>query len=376
MLYFMASKNGVHFRFRQAPLGRSSMLYFRLLIVAMCWLHGAIVHAQSRVLPSHGKIKLDSYNYLLRDTHPASQAQTNYLQNRRYLTGLKKAERLERQERLDVYGERQFIKTLQNYDRDVSRIAAGSSTSARSLTSFWVLVSAYGDRAEVYEALSRDVPPMPHDEFTPTSLFILAVQPNGELVPPPLMLEGAAGADASKFQAAWRALVKNMRATGRLSAPDVAHFRNCVADYRQHGADAIQQKTPASGRYQAGRYLVSLGTLADALYRPLQCAQIQRYVEQGGYAFYGYNMLGLIQHMLQNRVTPAQGSASQLALAEVARPIGRVLQQEVALHIERIDSLAAGQGHRFYAAEYRPRELPVRAVPGTQVSQLPGSSRE
>jgi hypothetical protein len=97
----------------------------------------------------------------------------------------------------------------------------------------------------------------------------------------------------------------------------------------------------------------SLGSLADALYRPRQAAQIQQYIEQGGYSYYGGNMLGLVQHMLRHRVTPAHGSTAQIALAEVARPITRVLEQEIALHYERIDSLAANEGHRPYAAEFR-----------------------
>jgi hypothetical protein len=82
-------------------------------------------------------------------------------------------------------------------------------------------------------------------------------------------------------------------------------------------------------------------------------------------------MLGLIQHMLKNRVTPAHGSSAQLALAEVARPINRVLEQEIALRVERIDSLAAGEGHRPYTAEYRHLDDSFNATPPLGISQSP-----
>jgi hypothetical protein len=73
--------------------------------------------------------------------------------------------------------------------------------------------------------------------------------------------------------------------------------------------------------------------------------------------------------MLRHRVTPAHGSTAQIALAEVARPITRVLEQEIALHYERIDSLAANEGHRPYAAEFRRFEEPVHAPPDMNVTQ-------
>jgi hypothetical protein len=120
---------------------------------------------------------------------------------------------------------------------------------------------------------------------------------------------------------------------------------------------------------QATKYVASLTSLADAIYRPQQCAQIRAYVKQGGFAYYGDSTLGLIEHMLRNRVTPAQGSTAQLALAEVARPISRVLEQEIAIRYERIDSLAAGEGHRPYAAEYRALPGPISPAPNMGISQ-------
>ena len=80
-------------------------------------------------------------------------------------------------------------------------------------------------------------------------------------------------------------------------------------------------------------------------------------------------MLDLFQHMLQSRVTPAKGSTAQLAVAEVARPISRVLEQEISFHAERYDSLAAGEGHRPYAAEYRPQVMSLDAMPAAEISQ-------
>jgi hypothetical protein len=345
------------------------MLRFILIASMVGGADCAVVHAQSRTLPSHGKIKLDSYNMLLRDVHPASQAQANYLQNRLFATGLKKAERLERKERLDSYGERQMIKTLQNYSSVATRLASGRPTSGSSLATFWVLVSVFGDRSEVYDALSSTAPPMTHEDFTPTFQFVHILAPSGELEPPPLLLESAAGLDASGIQSAWAAVVEKLHAMGRLSTLEAAHFRDGVADYCQKAKEAIRVRSPASGRLQAKNYLASLRSLADALYRPQQCAQIRHYLDQGGYSFHGDNLLGLMEHMLRNRVTPAHGSTAQLALAEVARPINRVLEQEMAIHFERVDSLAEGEGHRPYAAEYRRHQDPAAAMPGPELSQ-------
>jgi hypothetical protein len=346
-----------------------SIVYFALLLTVLCCFDSTAAQAQSRTLPSHGKIKLDSYNQLLRDVHPASQAQANYLQNRLLGVGVKKAERLERWERLDSYRERQLIKELDNYSRVAETLSAGRPTSASGLLKFWVLVSVYGDRAEVYDALASEVPPMTHDDFTATTKYIRALQPSGELEPPPLLLEGAEGLDATKFQSAWSSLVKDLHATGRISASQAAGFRKCVADYCIHGDRAMRADMPIGGRLQAKKYLQSLGSLADAVYRPQQRDQIAQFVEQQGFGYYGDNMLGFIQHMLKNRITPAQGSTAQLALAEVARPINRVLEQEMAIHFERIDSLATGEGHRPYAAEYRHHDNSFSAAPAIEISQ-------
>jgi hypothetical protein len=343
-------------------------LRFGLLVVALTWLNVAQSRAQPRLLPPHGKNKLDSYNYMLRDVHPASQAQANYLQNRLYLTGLKKQERLERQERLDVYGERQFIKMLKNYDSIVRRLSAGNPTSSNGLATFWVLVSVFGDHAEVYDALSMYVPPLARSEFVVTSPFIRMLQPTGELERPPLLLDGSAGVDFSHVQSDWKNLVTNLRANGRLSSPDVAEFHKNVADFRDKANEAVAASAPASGRWQAQRYLESLGCLADALYRPTQAARIEQYIQHGGYEFSGSTALELVQHMLKNRLMPTQGSRAQLALGEVARPISRVLEQEISVRSERSDSLAVGEGHRPYASEYRRHEEPVTTAPGLQVS--------
>ena len=352
---------------------RFPLFYAGLLSVLLCWPSGTTVWAQSSNLfsggKSHGKSQLDSYNALLRDVHPASQAQANYLQNRLFLTGLMKSEQVERQERRAMYTEMQWIKKLENYDRVTRRLSAGS-TSPTDLTSFCVLVSIFGDRAEVYDALSMEVLPIPHDQFMPTSGIMKIVRPDGELERPPLSLEGADGLDASIIQSAWRSLSSDLRANGRPSARGAGNYRDSVAAYRKNAERAITDGMPLSGRLQAQAYLRSLGALADALDRPQQCGQIQRYLEPGGYSYHGGSILGLMQHMVQNQVTPVQASTAQIALSELARPISRVLEQELALPYKRIDSLAADEGHRPYASEYRRHEEPAfEGMPGTQITQ-------
>jgi hypothetical protein len=345
------------------------LLHFGLLLIALCWLDSAAARAQSRTLPSHGKIKLDSYNKLLRDVHPASQAQANYLQNRLLAVGVKKAERLERKERLDSYRERQLIRELESYSDIAKTLSAGRPVTASNLPKFWTLVSLYGDRADVYEALSSDVPPMAHEDFTATTHFIAGLDPSGELQAPPLLLEGIEGLDPSGVQSAWSSLVKDLHASGRISAVQLAGFRKSVGDYRNQATLAMTLDMPLAGRVQATKYLRSLRSLSDALYRPQHQAQIQQFVAQQGFNYYGDNILGLFQHMLKNRVTPTLGSPAQLALAEVARPISRVLEQEIAVRYERIDSLAAGEGHRPYASEYRHQAGMFGPPPTGDVSQ-------
>jgi hypothetical protein len=330
---------------------RGFVLRFCVAIVAaVCWLAGTFAQAQSG-LPPHGKIKMDSYNYLLRDVHPASQAQANYLQNRLFTSGLKKHERLERQERLDVYGERKLVQLLDEY-QDVARgLAAGRTVSATRLSTFWMLVSAYGDRTEVYDALSSQVPPIAHEDFVPTSRCLQVLEPNGKLKQPPLLLSSV---DASDLTSAWNTIAIEFRAAGHLSASEAARFCDSVAEYRRLAKSEFETGAPAGGRFDANKYVDSLASLADSLYRPQLSAQVEQYIRQGGYAYYGRTMLGMVQHMVRNRVTPAQGSTAQIALAEVARPICAVLEQEISIHLERTDSLAAAEGHRPYASEYRP----------------------
>jgi hypothetical protein len=345
-----------------------------ILMTVSCWLDGSAIYAQSRTMPSHGKLRLDSYNHLLRDVHPASQEQSNYLQNRLFAPSVDKAERTERWERLDSYDGRRAINELHSYSRVTEQLSAGRPASASGLMKFWVLLSVFGDRAEVYDALASEVPPMPHDDFTATNRFIRALLPTGELQPPPLALEGADELDASALLSAWNSLIKDLHANGRVSARQAAFFHQCVTDYCKHGEFAMRAEMPASGRVQARKYLQSLHSLADSLYRPQQSAQIEQFVEQQGFAYYGNNMLGFIQHMLKNRVTPAQGSTAQLALAEVARPIGRVLEHEISIHFERIDSLEVGEGRRPYTTEYRQYDDSISTAPGIKVSQTEPST--
>jgi hypothetical protein len=346
-----------------------SRISIGLALIFAYWLQAASVEAQTRTLPSHGKIQLDSSNLLLRDVHPASQAQTNYLENRLLGVGVRKAEREEQNERIDVYQERRRIEKLQGYDRDLSRLSTGSPTTAYGLATLWMLVGTYGDYTEVHEALLNSVPALQHDQFVPANQFILFVQPNGELEPPPLVLQSAGGRDVTRIQTAWTALVKEMRAADRLSAPSVTEFQASIASYRKDVAPIVEKLPPASGRRLADRYVRSLESLASALQRPTQAAEIRQYVRQNGYAYYGSNLLGLIQHLRNNRLTPVTGSTAQLALAEVARPLSRVLEQEIAYRVERIDSLAVGEGHRPYAGEFRPQARVGNATTGTAVSR-------
>jgi len=378
MSNFIASKT---FRSTQ-PESRRMRLRFPLLdagllTILLCLPSGA-ARAQLRFVPSHGKSRLDSSNELLRDVHPASQAQANYLQNRLVLTGLKKAEQVERQERRQIYAETQLVKKLQNYELVTKRLSAGG-TSPIDLSSFWALVSTFGDRAEVYDALSMEVLPIPHDQFMPTCRFMKIVRPDGELERPPLSLEGADGLNASQHQSAWTLLSGDLRANGQPSARRAGDFRSSVAAYRKNAEQAITDGMRLSGRLQAQAYLRSPGALADALDRPQQRGQIQRYLEHGGYSYYGGTVLGLMQHMMQNQVMPVQTSTAQLALTELTRPVSRVVEQEIALHYERIDSLAAGEGNRPYASEYRPHEEPVlEGMPGAEMTQsaTPSASRD
>jgi hypothetical protein len=243
------------------------------------------------------------------------------------------------------------------------------------MAKFWVLVAACGDRAELYDALSAEVPPMSDTEFQPAARYIQILRATGELAPPPILLESLVGLDASKHQVAWRSLVEELRTTSGPSAQKVTDFRASVNSYCQQGMEAIEAEKNNIGRHDAKDYLRSLGSLADALSRSQQFAQVQSYVQQGGCGFHGGSALALINHMLRNRLEAARGRSAQLALSEVARPMSRLLEQEIALHYERIDSLAAREGHRPYAAEYRRHESPVvEATPGVNVTQTAPTS--
>jgi hypothetical protein len=339
----------------------------------MFFLTSGVASAQTRGTASHGKTRLDSFNYLLRDVHPASQAQANFIQTLLYLQGLKKARRLEHHERVDTYNERLANKQIEIFQRAATTVSQGAPTSHRSMITFWALVSAFGDRAEVYDALMSDVPPMTHADFEATTIKLDILQPSGELVRPPLLLDANSDIDGSALETAWNALATSIRASGRPMPREVGGFRKCVAEYCRQASESIKDVKPTEGRGPAGRYLDSLECLASAFNYPQQSEQIQAYLSQGGYAYYGGSMLGLCQHMLKNRVTPAQGSTAQVTLAELARPISRVLEQEIALRWERIDSLAAGEGHRPYAAEYRgneePFQEPLQATPGINITR-------
>jgi hypothetical protein len=214
---------------------------------------------------------------------------------------------------------------------------------------------------------------MTHADFDATTIKLDILQPSGELVRSPILLEASAELDGSAVETAWNALANGIRASGRPSPRDVGEFHGCVSDYCRQASQSIRDVKPTEGRGPADRYLKSLECLAKAFYYPRQSEQIEAYLAQSGNAYYGGSMLGLCQHMLKNRVTPAQGSTAQVTLAELARPISRVLEQEIALRWERIDSLAAGEGHRPYAAEYRgneePFQEPLQATPGINITR-------
>jgi hypothetical protein len=363
-LYFIGLNTGLlNPRKRKSFFGWCATRRIRLIVTVLFCLTAGAAKAQTRGTASHGKTRLDSFNYLLRDVHPASQAMANYLQNLLFLQGLKKARRLEHHERVDTYEERGAIEDHKKYMTTVYRLMAGRPTSPQDMDVFWGLVSVYGDREEVNYMLGAEVPPMTHRDFVMKESFFKVVQASGELVRPPLVLEGMQGVDATAFQTAWNAIAKSMRSGKRPLSRDVAEFRTSVGAYCQSGRAEIEILGYASGKGDANRYLGALKSLSNALNREKQCAQIQKCVAEGGYAFHGGSMIGLCQHMLKNRVTPAHGSTAQVTLAELARPISRAIEQEMSLNWERIDSLAAGEGHRPYAAEYRGGDESFSAMP-------------
>jgi hypothetical protein len=356
-------------RKRSSIFGRCASRRTRVFAALLIFLSGSLASAQERSTASHGKTWGESANPLLRDVHPASQAWANYLQNIRYLQVVRKEKWQVRWDRLDAYDERLAIQRLKVCQNVAQRLAGGRPTLAKDLPPIWAIVSVFGDRAEVYDALSSNVPPMTHDDFESTTIKLDILMPSGELVRPPMLLEAIAEIDGSALETAWNELATSIRASGRPMPREVGGFRECVADYCQQASASIKGVKPTEGRGPADRYLKSLECLADAFYRPQESDQIQAYLAQGGYAYYGGSMLGFVQHMLKNRVTPAQGSTAQVTLAELARPISRVLEQEIALHWERIDSLAANEGHRPYAAEYRGNEEPFQPMPGRDITQ-------
>ena len=58
---------------RKIPPATTCLRRLGLIAIAIGCLTCTDGQAQTRSLPSHGKIKIDSYNYLMRDVHPASQ---------------------------------------------------------------------------------------------------------------------------------------------------------------------------------------------------------------------------------------------------------------------------------------------------------------
>jgi len=288
---------------------------------------------------SHAQLRLDSYGYLLRDVHPASYAQAQYVRNRLFLTEVKKAERNERLSRSDILEERWLIKRAGRHLAALGRLSAGYSTDESDWTKLWTLIAVYGTTDTVYDALRTEVSPLPSDEFVPASTALSVIGRRGRLSPPPAVLIHYDKAAAWEVGRSWLNLVGSLDRPVDVTSKNVTRFQESVRRFSERNQPRIKYVRDGEARVAARAYLRSLDRLAAVLHRPRRCEQLRAYLEPNGFSFPGGDRLALCHHLLKYGAIPARGGQAQLATAGVTRPLFALVEKEIGIRRSRIDRI-------------------------------------
>lgn len=262
---------------------------------------------------------------------------------------------------------------LRRLVHNARRFTSGSGAAAQQ-TAFMQLLGEVGARAQVAAVLQEQIPELEAGNFT-TRPFCDLIQPDGNLVEPPLMLQqGPARASYTAVQSAWSDIAGNLTADPP-TAPHLNPLARAVTRWKSgHRARHQAASGLTAGGLEAHAYLGRTEDLLRALGNGEERARLRMFLLNGGYPFPGGTVGDLVQHLVDNELTVEIGSPAHVVLANLTQEMLLEADAELAVLEDRIEyykqQSLASQGSSNGGSPFRRGQsvsspgLPRRDAPG------------
>lgn len=233
-----------------------------------------------------------------------------------------------------------------NFDRSTTRLRhatqfANGTNRAWTEAAFRAAISQFDTSPAMVAAFQATVPPLPSDQFQPTSRIFDVLQPDGTLTPAPPVLVSRnrhhpMNVARKQFDSAWRELLLGIGESSLIAHEDLQAIRHTLDEWREY-ASASLDDADWRARYQAEQHLYLLGQLISAIEDPDSREMIRRYHYGNSAAFPGGTVADLLDHVLDNDLAVQQGSTAQLILAELSHDMFRDLEAQIELALRRME---------------------------------------
>jgi hypothetical protein len=191
------------------------------------------------------------------------------------------------------------------------------------------------------DALQMSVPPLEGDQFVAASAFREILQPDGSLTHAPPVLVG--GSRNRELEAArvelgrvWYQMLQMAGSDSTISYQDIAAMQQSLDHWQQLAAKNLA-RSDSLGRLRGQKYFTSVRSLIRTVEDPNRRGQLRGYYSGSGLAFEGGTVADLVQHLVNNNLSPRTGSRAHLILSEFGHDTLRDLDAQCQLAEQRAE---------------------------------------
>jgi len=191
------------------------------------------------------------------------------------------------------------------------------------------------------DALQMSVPPLEGDQFVAASAFHEILQPDGSLtLAPPVLVGGKRNHELEAarihLQRVWRRTLQMVGSDSTISYQDIAAMQHSLDHWQQLAAKNLAQ-SDSIARLRGQKYFMSVRSLIRTVEDPKRRGQLRSYYSGSGMAFEGGTVADLVQHLLNNNLSPRTGTRAHLILSELGHDTLRDLDAQCQLAEQRAE---------------------------------------
>ena len=200
-------------------------------------------------------------------------------------------------------------------------------------------LACYSECGEAQEVLAKEVPSLSAQEnFKVVSQVFSVLNPDGTLCDPPPMLvddrsAGSRGAGC-EFADCWFGVAAAIRNQRSVSWSQISALHSALADWESTLPAETNSFAEWSARRHAREYLRVLRGLVEKVSDPERCESLAIFLNDQ-FSYQGGTVGGLVNHLLDNRLTVNPGSAAHKYLAELARALDKPMSND---HQQKLQS--------------------------------------